>query len=71
MGDHRKHNRDFGIIPDVIGGQYCGCTGDCAEESKKEFEMMFPDFTLLWAEEPIRYGYMSEYDAWREGISYD
>jgi hypothetical protein len=31
MGDHERHERDWGIKPGLIGGSSCDCVGDCAE----------------------------------------
>lgn len=36
-GDHEGHNRDWNIKPGLIGGEYCDCTGDCAERSAAAF----------------------------------
>jgi len=32
-GDHDRHNPEWGIRPGLIGGQYCACSGDCAERA--------------------------------------
>lgn len=31
VGDHDKHDADYGIVPGLIGGTYCDCKGDCGE----------------------------------------
>jgi hypothetical protein len=52
-GDHEGHVPNWGIKPDVIGGEYCGCKGDCAERAKAryaEFSRWF-DESLRYAEE--------------------
>jgi hypothetical protein len=36
MGDHSRHDRDYGIREGLIGGAYCACTGDCAERFAAE-----------------------------------
>lgn len=37
-GDHSGHVRDWNITPGLIGGEYCACTGDCAERAKAMFD---------------------------------
>jgi hypothetical protein len=31
VGAHHRHNPDEGVMPGLIGGFYCNCTGDCAD----------------------------------------
>jgi hypothetical protein len=33
-GNHDQHDRDHGILPGLIGGTYCACTGDCAQRAE-------------------------------------
>lgn len=36
-GEHDKHEAKHGIMPDLIGGEYCDCKGDCPERSAAAF----------------------------------
>jgi hypothetical protein len=45
FGKHDRHDRDWGIKPGLIGGQSCGCTGDCPERwaaATEEFARRYP-----------------------------
>ena len=37
-GKHEQHNRSEGLRPGLLGGTYCGCSGDCAERFDRAAE---------------------------------
>jgi hypothetical protein len=51
-GDHQGHDPNWGIKPDVIGGQYCGCQGDCLERVRVQQEEFAKWFVNNMAEGP-------------------
>lgn len=43
-GNHDRHNYAHGLRPGVLGGQHCGCQGDCAERA----EVAAAEFLAKW-----------------------
>lgn len=41
-GDHNGHDAAHGTRKGLIGGNYCACTGDCAERAAAAFAKAFP-----------------------------
>lgn len=42
FGDHSRHVEHWGKRPEgVIDGEFCHCTGDCAERSKAAFDRLW------------------------------
>lgn len=37
-GDHERHDPQHGIVEGLLGGEYCACTGDCAERAQVRAE---------------------------------
>jgi hypothetical protein len=37
-GEHEKHDPKHGVIPGLIGGTVCACSGDCAERFERARE---------------------------------
>lgn len=40
-GTHDDHDPKWNIREGLIGGNYCGCTGDCAERAKAAFDSVW------------------------------
>lgn len=47
-GNHEKHDRDFGIVPELIGGMYCDCKGDCKERHEEESRKIAESLRKIW-----------------------
>jgi hypothetical protein len=49
-GDHEKHDPQHGVIPGLIGGSVCVCSGDCPERLEREREAWLAKWVHPFAE---------------------